>query len=731
MPARLGPTMHPPVPHDSSQFLLLPSVSAARHAESAAEDFARGLKFLLDGEYAAALSLVSSPALTSTPLADYAEYYKGLALLGLERFEAAEDTFDDLEDRDLTGYLAQAVPLREAEVAMLRNKPSEALAILEDLAREKITAPEDLLLRIARAAEEARQIDRALAVYRRLYFEFPLSAEAEIAEAEINRLDAPSLLTPDRFQLELGRAERLFGGKRYGPARDAFSRLAKLARGDDKELVGIRLAECDYYLKRYRASVDALRPYLDDSKREAEARFFHLTGLRALGNESTYVALARELIADFPTDSWAEEALQNLATHYVVDDDDAEADRVFRQLYEQFPNSPHSQRAAWKIGWSSYKSGRFAETARIFEEAAARFPRADLRPAWLYWSARAHDRAGNASEAVARYGLALTDYQNSYYGRRAAQRLAGRAAAAVTPMFTASADAAATVPTDTVIRELIRIGLYDDALQELQYAQRVWGPSPALQATTAWVHHQQGLTLDSWDRFNRIRGAINEMKRAYPHYIAAGGESLPPDVLRIVFPLDYWPLIEKYSKQHGLDPYLMTALVAQESTFTRDVRSPANAVGLMQLMAPTARAVARKLGIRYSAAALTQPETNIRLGMKYFDDMVEQFGGAHFALAGYNAGPHRVVRWRAEKPDLEEDEFIDDIPFPETQNYVKRILGTAEDYRRLYGGGVLKPVSTTSKAPAAAAKATAKKPAVKSAPKRPSRKPPSASAGAL
>jgi soluble lytic murein transglycosylase len=86
---------------------------------------------------------------------------------------------------------------------------------------------------------------------------------------------------------------------------------------------------------------------------------------------------------------------------------------------------------------------------------------------------------------------------------------------------------------------------------------------------------------------------------------------------------------------------------------------------------------------------LTQAETNVRMGTKYFADMVEQFGGAHYALAGYNAGPHRVVAWRKEVPGLEQDEFIDNIPFTETQAYVKRILGTAEDYRRLYGSGLL------------------------------------------
>jgi soluble lytic murein transglycosylase len=234
--------------------------------------------------------------------------------------------------------------------------------------------------------------------------------------------------------------------------------------------------------------------------------------------------------------------------------------------------------------------------------------------------------------------------------------------------------------------------MFDDALNEVQYAQAVWGDSPQLMATSAWIRHQQGLARQSMERFTALRGAITTMRRAYPQFMAAGGEQLPPDVLRIIYPLDYWPLITKYAKAHGLDPYLIAALMAQESTFTADVRSAANAYGLMQLIPGTGRQVARQLGIRrFTTSMLTQPETNVRLGTKYFKDMVDQFGGVHYALAGYNAGPHRVVAWLKEAPGLPQDEFIDNIPFAETQTYVKRILGTAEDYRRLYGSGVLEP----------------------------------------
>jgi len=286
--------------------------------------------------------------------------------------------------------------------------------------------------------------------------------------------------------------------------------------------------------------------------------------------------------------------------------------------------------------------------------------------------------------------LEVTDYANTYYGRLASAILSSRRqpmtldAVEIVPT---SASPVRTPPSESLMRELTALQLYDDALREVQYAQQVWGDSPQLQATSAWIRNQQGLGLKAQERFVALRGAITTMRRAYPQFLTAGGEDLPPDVLRVIFPLDYWPLIEKYSQKLDLDPYLMAALMAQESTFTAEIRSSANARGLMQLMPSTARRYATKMGIKpFTTALLAQPEINIRIGSQYFKELIDRFGGAHFALASYNAGESRVARWMQDAPGLPTDEFIDNIPFPETQNYVKRILGTADDYRHLYGG---------------------------------------------
>jgi soluble lytic murein transglycosylase len=721
----LAPTVHPAVPSRPTDFWYVPESfprTGAGRSESPAEKFARSVRFVEAGDFAAALPVLTATDLSGTPLAAYGLYYRALALAGLNRVGEATELLDRIEQSSpgQRGYLFdEAIPLKRADFDVARFAARNAVDALEDLSKEKfLTSPEDVWLKLGRAAEAAGDRGKAIDAYRKVYYESPLSLQALDAQTLLGRLDDATL--SDRFKLELARAERIFNARRWAQARAGFAPLAGLASGDDKELIALRIAECDYYLDRFRASRDALTPFIENASRKAEARFFYLTATRALGDHAAYVLEARALVDEFPDSSWALETLNNLASHYVIVNDDATADTVFRELVRRFPDSRYAERAYWKIGWWAYRNGSFADAAQAFDAGSSTFPRADMRPAWLYWSGRAHDQMGEATIANDRYRIELADYGNSYYGRLTAKIVDGRTAVPVSDSVTvAPTSPTPPIPTAAVIRQLVAIELYDAALKELQFAQRAWGNSPPIEATIAWIRHEQAQNETAPERFDHLRGAINIMKRAYPQYLAAGGQELPAAVLEVIYPLDYWPLIDKYSKENGLDPYLMAALIAQESTFTADVRSSANAYGLMQLLPSTGRRYAQRLGIRpFSTASLTRPETNIRLGMANFKDLIERFGGVHYALASYNAGDSRVAGWRDERPGLAQDEFIDDIPYPETQNYVKRILGTAEDYRRLYGEGRLVPGSLKDAPPTRPLRVTSKpkstrKPAVR------------------
>jgi soluble lytic murein transglycosylase len=414
----------------------------------------------------------------------------------------------------------------------------------------------------------------------------------------------------------------------YAEARASFQRVRGTTAGEERELVTLRIAECDYFLKRPRSTRDLLRPLVDRASRQAEALHFYSLALRDLGFRDEYLRLVRRLVDEFPKESWSEEALNTLATRYIVQDADAKADETLREMYEKFPSGRYAERAAWKIGWLAYRNGLYAETARIFEGAAARFPRSDYRPPWLYWSARARAALKESALAEARDTLVATDYLHSYYGRLALTHLNGRApqrrlivdqqtpaSSGGAPAFDREAAAAAPLPpNEKIVRALVDLGLYDQAVDELRYAQRTWGDSSAIQATLAWIYQKQGQAQSGAEQFALYRSAVNTMRRAYPQFMAAGGESLPADVLRVIFPIDYWDLIRKHAAERKLDPYLVAALVAQESTFVPDIRSSAKAVGLMQLMPQTARQYARRLKMKYSSRLLTSPEANIRMG---------------------------------------------------------------------------------------------------------------------
>jgi soluble lytic murein transglycosylase len=648
------------------------------------------LRLYADGKYDLALGRFALAASPASPLRTHAAYYAGVSELRLRRFQSARERFTDLKHTQ--GFVGEAAALGEAEAAQGLGDFDEAVEIYEDLLKQKAINAPAIWLSLATAAQSANDRGKAGAAFLHLYYEFPLSEHALSADAPLETLAEPIARGNTRYRLELGRAERLFASRRYPDARASFVRLKPHAVEDDAELVTLRLAEIDYFQGRHGQSRDALRSYLNSGARQAEARFFFLMAHHGLRDYASFESLVRALSTDFPDSTWAEEALNNLATYHIQQDRDDEADAILREMYARFPRGRHAERAAWKAGWTAYRKGRLAETVQYFESAATTFPRSDYRPAWLYWSARARDAMDDRAGAIAAYRVTVADYDNTYYGRLARTFLKKHGVQDIQSHLIFVQNAAQIggdeddyfPPTEETIRTLLALGLYEPAVKELEFARLKWGDSPALGATLAWANKQMAAPESGSRQFALARGSINLMKRAYPQFMAAGGEQLPRDILTTIFPLEYWDLIKKHAAQHKLDPHLIAALMAQESTFVRDIKSHAGAYGLMQLMPTTGRQYARKMKLRYSLRLLTTAETNVRIGTAYFADKIREFGRVDLALASYNAGETPVRRWMREKPDLPQDEFIDDIPYPETQQYVKRLLGTAEDYRRLY-----------------------------------------------
>ena len=623
-------------------------------------------------------------------LGPYALLYAGRAQMKLSRFVDARKTAQSILALSPSEALAESALWLAVEAAQAGGDKAGVVAALKDLASRPNSAPASVYLRLFNAAVDAGDKTEAAAAFGRLYFDFAGTPQAIDATNEGRKAgfvgQPPSKAT---FAANLQRAERLFAARQYTDARLEFEALKLLAGPGDKPLIELRLGEIDFSLKKYPVAAVTLKSIMDKpGPLASEARYYYVSTLRESGQADDYEDEVRDFAKSGGDSLYIQRALNELGTYYILKDDDEEAAEVFADYYEQYPQGTFADRAAWRAGWWAYKKGEYDDTIRIFESAAVAMRRADYRPSWLYWAARAHLENGARDKAIAGFRRVIADYRNSYYGRaaikeieeiQAAARPAGKGPVSPARLTWTEAIVPAPPPANAgLIEHLLAAGMYDEAIGELRRLQANGQGSSLVDATLAYALNRQG----------KLRPGITAMRRAYPQFMAEGGEALPRDILTVIFPIDYWELIQTHAVARKLDPFLVAALVAQESTFQADVRSSADAWGLMQIIPATGRRYASTLGIRpFSTARLTNPETNVRIGTTYFSDLLRQFGDTAPALAAYNAGESRVAKWLAERPGMDRDEFIDDIPFPETQNYVKRILGTAEDYRILYGSG--------------------------------------------
>ena len=151
------------------------------------------------------------------------------------------------------------------------------------------------------------------------------------------------------------------------------------------------------------------------------------------------------------------------------------------------------------------------------------------------------------------------------------------------------------------------------------------------------------------------------------------------------YPRSHWEMVSSVAREHMVDPYFIMSIMREESRFSARANSVAGARGLMQLMPATARGVAKRNGLPYEEDMLHLPELNIPLGTLYLKRVLKRFqGNIIFASAAYNAGPTTVRRWLKKFGKVPLDEFVERIPYEETQNYVKRVVLSYHIYRAIY-----------------------------------------------
>jgi soluble lytic murein transglycosylase len=280
---------------------------------------------------------------------------------------------------------------------------------------------------------------------------------------------------------------------------------------------------------------------------------------------------------------------------------------------------------------------------------------------WTYWYGRALAALGEETGSRAYY-LRIAG-QTDFYGLLASEEL-GYVSTVPESVYVpteAEVEAAGKAPGLARSLEMIRLGMRTEGVKEWLFSVRYFDDAQLLAA--AEFARRQGI----WDRS-----------------ISAADRTVRQHNFALRYPLPYRELFSEYAKTYNLDESWILGLVRQESRFITDARSGAGAAGLMQVMPRTARFVAHRIGIRrYDGRSVTEAKTNITLGAGYLRIVLDQLGSQLLASAAYNAGPARARRWRDEGRALEGAVYAETIPFPETRDYVKKVMANAVFYSAL------------------------------------------------
>ena len=663
---------------------------ARRHAKEDAGALAwlvAGYAHILDKNYLSAIDALNRAKPRAGDLGDYVNSYLGTAYYQSGRLAEAVATLGAFDKAYPESLLTRDAHVAYANALVADGRAQDAVELLEN-DRQPIRA--DLELALGRAYEAAGHPAKALGTFRNLYFTMPLSWESTQVDGDLKKLAATPETKPPSFEEQKTRVDLLAKGKQYNQAANEYRNLLNDASPNDRAAIQMAMAEAMRHAGRDKEAKKALESMPELTPELQAERLFNLGEIaRGANDDDGFLRNLEQLRQIAPTSSWLEQALLSAGNIYLLRRDYDRAIDSYRELQQRFPNGGRASYALWKATWLSLRQGRHADAVKGFEDLIGLYPTSGEVPAALYWRGRLAEEDGEPAKARAYYQKVSERFRNYYYGELARQQLKKLKSDSepvhyalldrVPPIDASTKITADAVPSDNLRVQKAQLlengGLLDFSVRELRAA--------AEETKGNWLAPE---TAHIYSDAGRYDMAIEVLKRAVPSYFAVDLPSLPRPYWEALFPKPYWIDLKRFSSSNGLDPYLVAALIRQESEFNPSAVSRANAVGLMQLLPKVGKSVAKQEKMKhFSTTQLFTPAVNLQLGTRYFRSMVDRFGGFEYALAAYNAGVDRVQDWQAQGKYRDVSEFVESIPFTETREYVQAILRNASVYRQLYG----------------------------------------------
>ena len=661
--------------------LLAPAAAVAGSARIAPETeraWADAILAYQQGEPGPLIREFETKAARESPIGDHVRYLLAQAQAQGDDFDGARATAASVAERYRESRLAPRALLLATTFAFRAGDEAQAQTLLGRLVKGYPDAPElpEALYLLGMSAEARGQRELAARTYRELRLLLPASDYADGAADRLAALEAAGVtLAPLTLEERVERADRLVRGGVAQTAIDEAERIVAEARESAVSLRALRvISDGARKLGRYETAARALEQAVARAPAVEQPALQLERGKlleRAGQPQKALVALDAAATGG---DAEASEALYRRAE--ILDDLDRreEAATAYRAVVARYPSREVGAKARWRLGWLAWLAGDARGAAEEWTRLTGRGVDSAYRIVALYWAGRARAAQGDGEVAERLLTQVLAEVPRSYYGVLAATRLPGRAVPGVKARVTLPDEPSQAVAADpgfARVELLRRIGLVEEAIGELEeLAERATGDPVRLYGISgAYVKEE------------RYHLALRILRRALAPLAATGDPALPQAFWETLYPLGWRAELMAAAQSAGLDPYLVAAVVREESSYYPRALSPVGARGLMQLMPDT---MAPPKGAR--ADHLDDPAQNLRLGTRFLAALLREFGDPRVAIAAYNAGPKRARQWWSKRRTDDLEAWVELIPYDETRLFVKRVVLSWNEYRRIYGG---------------------------------------------
>lgn len=417
-----------------------------------------------------------------------------------------------------------------------------------------------------------------------------------------------------------------------------------------------------------------------------------LLKLAAMLDKTEALPILDQIIERFPGEK-AAEALSDKAALLEELGSSESASQARQSILSQYSHTEAAARLRWMQAKQHAKKQDYRQAWDWARQIPDQNPESDLAPEAAFWIGKWASRLGQSQDAQTAFKYVISHYPESYYAWRSAVGLGWNVGDFKTvrdlqPRIT-KATRRSTLPAGSeTLQELYQLGQEQEAwtLWQVEF-ENPMEPTVAEQFTDGIIRLGVGDNLDGIFMVSSL--AWRDRPEEAIQYKTLARQDL---YWQALYPFPFENLINNWSQQRQLNPLLVTALIRQESRFEPQIESVVGAKGLMQVMPETASWIGDNTG--FKTYNLAKPEDNIRLGTWYLDYTHQEYSNhSLFAVASYNAGPGNVSDWIKRYNYTDADEFVNVIPFPETQNYVKSVFGGYWNYLRLYNPEIAQRVA--------------------------------------